>query len=53
MEVEILDDNTGPRNFSDEIRDFRKRIVMQIKGNDTFRIKSHFDDMVSFQLNLT
>lgn len=49
MEVEILDDNTEPRNFSDEIKDFRKRIVMQMKGNSTFRIKSHFDDMVSFE----
>lgn len=47
MEVEILNDDSEARNFSDEIREFRRRIVMQMNGNVTFRIKSHLDDMVS------
>lgn len=47
MEVEILHDDNEARNFSEEMRDFRKKIVMQSKGNFTFRIKSHLDDMVS------
>lgn len=52
MEVEILDDDAESRNFSDELKDFRKRLVMQVKGNSTFRIKSHMDDMVSYDFEL-
>lgn len=47
MEVEILNDDSEPRNFSEELKEFRRRIIMQVEGSSTFRIKSHLDDMVS------
>lgn len=52
MEVEILNDDSEPRDFSEELKEFRRRIVMQLDGNSTFRIKSHLDDMVSISLKL-
>ncbi|CAG9814965.1 unnamed protein product [Phaedon cochleariae] len=45
VEVEILDDDTESRNFSDEIREFRRQLVMQINGSATLKVKSHLDDM--------
>lgn len=45
-EIEIMDDDTDPRQFSPEILEFRKRVVMQKKGNLTLRVKTHMDDMV-------
>ncbi|ERL90829.1 hypothetical protein D910_08174 [Dendroctonus ponderosae] len=45
MEVEILDDDSEPRRFNEEIRDLRKKIIMQKKGNITLRVKSHLDDI--------
>ncbi|CAH0548637.1 unnamed protein product [Brassicogethes aeneus] len=44
-EVEVLDDDSEPREFSDEIRKLRKHIVMHDRGNATLRIKTHMDDM--------
>ncbi|KAF7266188.1 hypothetical protein GWI33_020469 [Rhynchophorus ferrugineus] len=45
MELEILDDDTEPRKFSDEMKEFRLKVIMQEKGNITLRVKSHLDDM--------
>ncbi|ENN73258.1 hypothetical protein YQE_10154, partial [Dendroctonus ponderosae] len=45
MEVEILDDDSEPRRFNEEIQDLRKKIIMQKKGNITLRVKSHLDDI--------
>ncbi|RZB94401.1 voltage-dependent calcium channel subunit alpha-2/delta-3-like, partial [Asbolus verrucosus] len=45
-EIEIMDDDAEPREFSDEIRELRKRIVMLQKGNVTLKVKTHIDDMV-------
>lgn len=45
-EVEVMDDDNHPREFSDEIRELRNNIVMQKKGNVTLRVKTHVDDMV-------
>ncbi|VEN45103.1 unnamed protein product [Callosobruchus maculatus] len=45
IEIEIPDDETEPRNFSDAIKEFRRKIVFHNRGNATFRIKSHLDDM--------
>ncbi|XP_019871857.2 voltage-dependent calcium channel subunit alpha-2/delta-3 isoform X2 [Aethina tumida] len=44
-EVEVMDDDNHPREFSDEIRELRNNIVMQKKGNVTLRVKTHVDDM--------
>lgn len=46
MEVEVMDDENEPRNFSQEVIDLRYKIVMQEKGNITMNVKGHFDDMV-------
>ncbi|KAJ8956284.1 hypothetical protein NQ318_015020, partial [Aromia moschata] len=45
IEIEVLDDDSEPREFSDEVREFRRRVVFQEKGNATFKIKTHLDDM--------
>ncbi|XP_074029619.1 voltage-dependent calcium channel subunit straightjacket isoform X2 [Leptinotarsa decemlineata] len=45
VEVEILNDDSEPRNFSEEIREFRRQIVMQINGSATLKVKTHIDDM--------
>lgn len=47
IEVEIMDDDAEPREFADVMREFRKRVVMQEKGNLTLRVKTHLDDMVN------
>ncbi|XP_045467080.1 voltage-dependent calcium channel subunit alpha-2/delta-3-like isoform X2 [Harmonia axyridis] len=45
-EVELLDDgDADPRTWSEELKEFRKRVVMQRKGNKTFNVKTHLDDM--------
>ncbi|XP_057651112.1 voltage-dependent calcium channel subunit alpha-2/delta-3 isoform X2 [Diorhabda carinulata] len=45
IEIEILDDESEPRNFSDKIREFRRQVVMQYSGNITLDVKGHLDDM--------
>ncbi|XP_072375649.1 voltage-dependent calcium channel subunit alpha-2/delta-3-like isoform X2 [Diabrotica undecimpunctata] len=45
IEIEIIDDDSDARNFSDKIRDFRRHVVMQNTGNITLDVKSHLDDM--------
>lgn len=47
VEVEIMDDANEPREFSDAIRELRRKVVMQEKGNITLNVKSHLDDMVT------
>ncbi|KAL3271275.1 hypothetical protein HHI36_021766 [Cryptolaemus montrouzieri] len=44
-EIEILDDDADPRMWSEEMKEFRRKVVMQKKGNKTFAVKSHLDDM--------
>lgn len=46
-----MDDDAEPRDFSPEILDLRRRIVMQETGNATLKVKSHLDDMVSLLFN--
>lgn len=46
IEVEIMDDGGEPREFSETIRELRRRVVMQEKGNITLNVKTHLDDMV-------
>lgn len=46
MEVEILDDDSDPRDFSDSIKKLRKDIVMQARGNVVLPVKSHLEDLV-------
>lgn len=46
MEIEIMDDDADPRDFSDEIRLFREKCVMQEEGNITLKVKTHLDEMV-------
>lgn len=47
IEVEIMDDDSEPREFSEAIRELRKKVVLQEKGNVTLNVKTHLDDMVS------
>lgn len=47
IEVEVMDDDADPRNFSDAIKELRRKVVMQESGNITLKVKSHVDDMVS------
>ncbi|CAH1102236.1 unnamed protein product [Psylliodes chrysocephalus] len=51
IEIEILDDDSDPRNFSDIVRDFRKHVVMQGSGNITLKVKGHLDDMRRITFN--
>ncbi|CAG9853746.1 unnamed protein product [Phyllotreta striolata] len=51
IEIEILDDDSDPRNFSDVIRDFRRQVVMQNSGNITLKVKGHLDDMRRITFN--
>lgn len=50
IEVEIMDDGGEPREFSEIIRELRRRVVMQEKGNITLNVKTHLDDMVRLQV---
>lgn len=45
-EVEVMDDDAEPRHFSEGILELRRKTVMQEKGNATFKVKTHVDDMV-------
>ncbi|XP_066251925.1 voltage-dependent calcium channel subunit alpha-2/delta-3 isoform X2 [Euwallacea similis] len=45
MEVEVMDDDNEPRSFSNDVRDLRHQIIMQIKGNITLKVKTHLDGM--------
>lgn len=47
IEIEILNDESDPRNFSEQMLEFRRRVVMQEKGDITLQVKSHIDEMVS------
>lgn len=47
VEVEIMDDLNEPREFSDAIRELRRRVVLQENGTVTLNVKTHLDDMVS------
>lgn len=46
VEVEIMDDGSEPREFSDAIRELRRKVVLQEKGNVSLNVKTHLDDMV-------
>lgn len=46
IEVEIMDDDSDPRNFNEEILKLRDKVVMQIKGNATLNMKIHLDQKV-------
>lgn len=52
LEVEVMDDDTEPRDFNDSIVDLRKNIVMQSKGHVMLRVKTHLDDLVSSEIYL-
>ncbi|XP_060533822.1 voltage-dependent calcium channel subunit alpha-2/delta-3 [Cylas formicarius] len=45
MEVEVIDDDNEPRRFNDDVLELRRKIIFQERGNATFRVKSHIDDM--------
>jgi hypothetical protein len=47
IEVEILDDDAEPRRFSEDVLEFRRRVVMQESGEIKLSVKSHMDEMVS------
>lgn len=49
IEIEIMDDDAEPRQFSDEVRFFREKCVMQEEGNITLKVKTHLDEMVLAQ----
>lgn len=41
-----MDDDAEPRNFAEAMLELRRKTVMQEKGNVTFKVKTHLDDMV-------
>ncbi|KAJ2948102.1 hypothetical protein O0L34_g9898 [Tuta absoluta] len=45
IEVELFDDDRGPRNFSKELTALRKEIIDQKTGNKMMNVKYHMDDM--------
>ncbi|XP_049879858.1 voltage-dependent calcium channel subunit alpha-2/delta-3 isoform X3 [Pectinophora gossypiella] len=45
IEVELFDDDRGPRNFSKELTALRKEIIDQKTGNKIMNVKYHMDDM--------
>ncbi|KAJ0182369.1 hypothetical protein K1T71_001738 [Dendrolimus kikuchii] len=45
IEVELFDDDRGPRNFSKELTALRKEIIDQKTGNKVMNVKYHLDDM--------
>ncbi|XP_068900722.1 voltage-dependent calcium channel subunit alpha-2/delta-3 isoform X2 [Tenebrio molitor] len=45
IEVEILDDDAEPRRFSEDVLEFRRRVVMQESGEIKLSVKSHMDEM--------
>ncbi|GBP42127.1 hypothetical protein EVAR_21131_1 [Eumeta japonica] len=45
IEVELFDDDRGPRNFSKELNALRKEIIDQKTGNKVMNVKYHLDDM--------
>ncbi|KAK9720898.1 Neuronal voltage-dependent calcium channel alpha 2acd [Popillia japonica] len=44
-EIEVMDDDSDPRDFSDEIKELRRNIVMQNTGKTTLNVKLHLDNM--------
>ncbi|XP_073958468.1 voltage-dependent calcium channel subunit straightjacket isoform X14 [Choristoneura fumiferana] len=45
IEVELFDDDRGPRNFSKELTALRQEIIDQKTGNKLMNVKYHMDDM--------
>ena len=48
-EIEVMDDDNEPREFSEEIKNLRRNVVMQ-NSNFTgviLKVKTHLDDMVN------
>ncbi|XP_059050902.1 voltage-dependent calcium channel subunit alpha-2/delta-3 isoform X1 [Achroia grisella] len=45
IEVELFDDDRGPRNFSKELTALRKEIIDQKTGNKIMNVKYHLDEM--------
>ncbi|KAF5289107.1 hypothetical protein FQA39_LY15209 [Lamprigera yunnana] len=44
-EVELIDDTNDPRDFNKSLLEMRDRIVKQMTGHDSFRVKVHIDNM--------
>ncbi|XP_017771996.1 PREDICTED: voltage-dependent calcium channel subunit alpha-2/delta-3 isoform X2 [Nicrophorus vespilloides] len=45
IEVELQNDDSEPRKFSDELKDFRRAVVNQTSGQKVFMVKTHIDQM--------
>ncbi|XP_077294505.1 voltage-dependent calcium channel subunit alpha-2/delta-3-like [Arctopsyche grandis] len=45
LEVELMDDDTGPRQFHDDIIHFRNEILNQENGSVWMQVKYHYDNM--------
>lgn len=46
-EIEIMDDDSDPREFSEEIKELRRNIIMQNTGKTILNVKVHLDNMVN------
>ncbi|KAF5300024.1 hypothetical protein FQR65_LT09281 [Abscondita terminalis] len=44
-EAELVDDTNEPRDFNKSLLEMRDRIVRQLTGHDSFRVKIHLDNM--------
>ncbi|XP_077284622.1 voltage-dependent calcium channel subunit straightjacket isoform X2 [Arctopsyche grandis] len=45
VEVELIDDERGPRDFNEELISFREEILSQRNGSRHMQVKYHFDNM--------
>ncbi|KAK5638589.1 hypothetical protein RI129_012884 [Pyrocoelia pectoralis] len=51
LEVEIMDDDSEPRDFNESIIELRRNVVMQSRGHVMFKVKTHLDDLRRVILN--
>ncbi|XP_024083001.1 voltage-dependent calcium channel subunit alpha-2/delta-3 isoform X2 [Cimex lectularius] len=44
-DVEIMDDNSSPRNYSSSLLQFREKLIYQSNGSESFPVKYHYDGL--------
>ncbi|XP_031332073.1 voltage-dependent calcium channel subunit alpha-2/delta-3 isoform X2 [Photinus pyralis] len=45
LEVEVMDDDSEPRDFNESIIELRRNVVMQSRGHVMLKVKTHLDDL--------
>ncbi|KAK4887644.1 hypothetical protein RN001_003915 [Aquatica leii] len=44
-EVELIDDTNEPRDFNKSLLEMRDKVIRQMTGHDSFKVKIHLDNM--------